>query len=163
MKRLILVFFVSIFMTACFRGHAPAGVIERGKMISLLTDIHLIDSYMSGSGQYDTTAQPVSNYHKVVYKKFQTDSAQFQKSLRYYSLKPKLLDTMYHQVLQNLEKMERIENFKEQQKNKAKEAQEVQKKNAEIRLKPQPNWFFKYDTTGLFNRQFNNQALIPTE
>ena len=158
MKPLILVFLMSIFIASCIRDKVPGGVMERSKMIAILTDVHLIDSYLSGSGRYDTTSQPAANYYKVVYKKFETDSSKFQESVRYYSLKPQLLDTMYHQVLQNLEKMERIENLKEQRKNKAQEAIAILKKNAAIRLKPQPNWFFRNDTTGIFTKQFNTQT-----
>jgi len=150
MKRLILGFFVLIFVSACNRNQVPDGIIENGKMILLLTDIHLVDSYVS-SAAYDTTTQPAANYYKVVYQKYKTDSLQVQKSLRYYSRDPELLDTMYYKVLKRLETMELMENSKEQQKFKAAEALEIQKKNAEIRLKPQPNWFFKYDTAGLFN------------
>lgn len=151
MKRLILGFFVLIFVTACNSDQVPEGIIENGKMISVLTDVHLIDSYLNASA-YDTTTLPSASYYKVVYKKYQIDSVQLQKSLLYYSRKPELLDTMYHQVLMKLETMERIENIKQQRKIKAKEALEVQKQNATIRLKPQPNWFFKYDTSGLFNK-----------
>lgn len=151
MKRLILGFFVLIFVTACNRNQVPEGIIENGKMVLVLTDVHLVDSYVS-SAAYDTTTQPAANYYKVVYQKYKIDSVQLQKSLRYYSRDPELLDTMYHQVLKRLETMELMENSKAQQKIKAAETLELQKKNAEIRLKPQPNWFFKYDTTGLFNK-----------
>lgn len=151
MKRLIPGFFVLIFIAACNSNQVPKGIIENGKMILVLTDIHLVDSYVS-SAAYDTTTQPVANYYKVVYQKYKTDSVQVQKSLRYYSTDPELLDTMYHQVLRRLETMELIENGRAQQKIKAAEALEIQKKNAEIRLKPQPNWFFRHDTAGLFNK-----------
>jgi hypothetical protein len=157
MKRLILGFFLLIFVTACKRSQVPKGIIENGKMILVLTDVHLVDSYVS-SAAYDSTTQPVANYYKVVYQKHKIDSAQLKRSLRYYSRDPELLDTMYHQVLKRLETMELVENNKAQQKLKAAEAVEIQKKNAEIRLKPQPNWFFKYDTAGLFNKQSPNSV-----
>jgi hypothetical protein len=152
MKRLIPGFFLLIFAGACTRDKAPAGILENEKMISVLTDIHLVDSYLSTS-RYDTTTQPASNYKKMVYKKYGIDSVQFQKSLRYYSRRPELLDTMYYQVLQKLDRMERYEVLRQQSKAKAKELLEIEKQNATIRLKPQPNWFFKYDTAGLFNKR----------
>ena len=151
MKRLILGFFILIFVTACTRDQVPQGIIENGKMISVLTDIHLVESFVS-SAAYDTTTQPVANYYKVIYNKHHIDSVQLQKSLRYYSKKPELLDTMYYQVLKRLDIMERNENTKVQQRSKAREALETQKRNATIRLKPQPHWFFNYDTAGLFNK-----------
>ena len=152
MKCLILFFFVSIFVTACRDGRAPEGVIENTKMISLLTDIHLIDSYFSSSGRYDSTSQPVNNYYRVVFKKYDTDSVQFQKSLRYYSANPDVLDTMYHQVLQKINRLEKIEVSKEQRKTKRSELLKLQKENAKIIFKPVPDLIFRPDTINLFNR-----------
>ena len=151
MKRLILGFFILIFLAACSRQKTPEGILENGKMINVLTDIHLVDSYRSAA-VYDTTIQPAANYYKVVYMKHDIDSIRFQKSLQYYSRQPEVLDTMYHQVLQRLERMERYENLREQRKLKQARELEIQKQNATIRLKPQPHWFFKYDTSGLFNK-----------
>lgn len=151
MKRLILGFFILIFVSACKQSQVPEGIIETRKMILVLTDVHLIDSYVS-SAAYDSTTQPSANYYKVMYNKYKIDSVQLQKSLRYYSRETELLDTMYYQVLKRLETLELMENRETQQKVKAAEALEIQKKNAEIKLKPQPNWFFRYDTAGLFNK-----------
>ena len=159
MKRLILGFFILIFLAACSRQKTPDGILENGKMINVLTDIHLVDSYRS-TAAYDTTVQPAANYYKVVYQKHDIDSVLFQKSLRYYSRQPEVLDTMYYQVLRRLEKMEQYENLREQRKLKELREIEVQKQNATIRLKPQPNWFFKYDTSGLFD-QTNRVPLMP--
>ncbi|HUH32435.1 MAG TPA: DUF4296 domain-containing protein [Daejeonella sp.] len=151
MKRLILGFFILIFVSACKQSQVPEGIIETRKMILVLTDVHLIDSYVS-SAAFDSTTQPSANYYKVMYNKYKIDSVQLQKSLRYYSRETELLDTMYYQVLKRLETLELMENRETQQKVKAAEALEIQKKNAEIKLKPQPNWFFRYDTAGLFNK-----------
>lgn len=159
MKRLILGFFLLIFVTSCQRGNVPEGIIEMGKMISVLTDVHVIDSYVS-TAAYDTTTLPAKEYYKVVYQKYKIDSLQLQKSLRYYSNKPELLDTMYYQVLRKLETMEQLENMNQQRQIKARKAVEVQKQNAAIRLKPQPHWFFKYDTAGLFDR-FDRSNSLP--
>jgi hypothetical protein len=156
MKRLITGFFVLILVAGCSREQLPEGIIENPRMISILTDIHLVDSYVS-SAAYDTTTQPAKNYYKVVYQKYRVDSVEFQRSLRYYSRQPELLDTMYYQVLKKLEWMERRENLRVQMKTKAQQALETEKENASIRLKPQPHWFFKYNPEGLFN----NSDILP--
>lgn len=160
MKRLILGFFVLIFVTSCQQDNIPEGIIDKEKMISVLTDVHVVDSYVS-TAAYDSTTLPVNDYYKVVYRKYQIDSIQLQKSLRFYSRKPELLDTMYHQVLRRMETMEQAENINQQRQIKAKQTLEVQKQNADIRLKPQPHWFFKYDTSGLFNRSNNLPSITP--
>jgi hypothetical protein len=158
MKRLIPGFFLLIFVAACAREHVPEGIIDNAKMVSVLTDIHLVDSYVS-SAAYDTTTQPAKNYYKVVYEKYKIDSVKFQKSLRYYSRQPELLDTMYYQVLQELERKERRENLKQQMEIKAQQVQAAEKENAAIRLKPQPNWFFNYDPSKLFD----NTDVLPAQ
>lgn len=159
MKRLIPGFFILIFMAACSQKKTPAGILESGKMINVLTDIHLVDSYLASSA-YDTTVQPASKFYSVVFRKHGIDSLAFRKSLKYYSRQPEVLDTMYYDVLNRLERLEQLENLRAQRKLKSLREEEVQKQNANIRLKPQAHWFFKYDTNGLFN-QFNSPQLLP--
>jgi hypothetical protein len=55
--------------------------------------------------------------------------------------------------------MEQFENLRAQRKLKSLLLEETQKRDADIRLAPQPNWFFKYDTSGLFNKSNSLQPL----
>ncbi len=158
MKYVIAGFLVVIFAVACKKNSRPDQVLQEAKMISVLTDIHVVDAYLNSSAQYDPATQPPQNYYQVIYRKYKTDSAQVEKSLKYYSKQPRLLDTMYHQVLQNLQRMEITSNLAEQQRNRKLELLNQKKRNAEIRLKPQPHWFFKYDTAAVFE---NRKPFIP--
>ena len=152
MWRLILCIILSIFIASCNNKKVPKGILQNREMVFVLTDIHLIDSYVSTSGNYNPAKQPVKNYYKAIYNRYLTDSAQFQKSLRYYSSNPKVLDTIYHQVLQRLNQYEKMEIVKELKKSSAQKLLRLQKSNAEIFLKPEPNWFFRVDAFDLYTR-----------
>ncbi len=106
MKRSILLFLGIIFLIACNPDDRPAGIIEHQKMVAVLTDMHLVDNYIQNVPRNDTLRQNASVYRNAVYKKHQTNKTEFDKSLKYYSGRPKLLDSMYSQVLTALEKKE---------------------------------------------------------
>ncbi len=102
MKRLLSVFLILIFLISCNRDGAPVGVIAEEKMISLLTDIHLIDGYILNVLQ-DTIKPSAAGLHESVFKKHKTDSIQFRKSMQFYSQNPDKLRLMYEKVTANLD------------------------------------------------------------
>jgi hypothetical protein len=101
MKCLIRLFFILIFFTGCIFNTTPKGIIHKSEMISLLTDIHLVDAYAGMLGQ-DTVKQPAANLYNSVFIKHHTDSVQFRKSLEYYSREPQKFSDMYQKVQENL-------------------------------------------------------------
>jgi hypothetical protein len=107
MKRLLALFSVLIFLGSCMRKETPAGLLEREKMIAVLTDVHLVEGYSGLVMEADTMKQVLADYMNLVYKKHQTDSLQFRKSLRYYSSEPKELKMMYDEVLRKLESQQK--------------------------------------------------------
>jgi Domain of unknown function (DUF4296) len=107
MKYSLLLFFGLALLAACNPDATPKEIIEHKKMAAVLTDIHLIDSYISRLPQTDTLRQKAPLYYNAVYKKYQTSKSQFDKSLKYYSERPKLLDSIYSQVLTEMEKKEK--------------------------------------------------------
>ncbi len=106
MKRFILLFFGLIFLLSCNPDATPKEIIEHKKIVLVLIDMHLIDGYTQNMPQNDTLKQNVLAYRNAVYQKYQTTKTQFDKSLKYYSEHPKLLDSIYSQVLTSLEKKE---------------------------------------------------------
>jgi hypothetical protein len=72
-------------------------------MISLLTEVHIVDGSMYSLSQNpDSLYKYGLNRYLSVFKKYHTDSAQFKKSLKYYTTQPDELEAMYDQVLANL-------------------------------------------------------------
>jgi hypothetical protein len=72
-------------------------------MVSLLTDIHIIDGKL---GVIDPAPDTLYKYgtgdYWVLFKKYQTDSAQFKKSFKYYSIHSVDMLAIYDQVMKNL-------------------------------------------------------------
>jgi hypothetical protein len=104
-KYIILFFSVSFLLSACNGNKTPGAIIKHDQMISLLTEVHIIDG-----GIYTITQNPDSLYkygtgrYMALFKKHHTDTAQFSKSLKYYTTQPLELQAMYEQVIKNLAK-----------------------------------------------------------
>ena len=96
-KYIILFFLVLTFLCSCSSGDTPPdGILNKEEMINVLTDIHLVDG---GMVMYIQTPDTLYKYGTVryadVFKKDHTDTAQFRKSFKYYTLKPSMFSDMY--------------------------------------------------------------------
>ncbi len=107
MRKYITLFFsVSLLLSACKSNKTPEGIINHDRMINLLTEVHIIDGRM-----YNVKQEPDSLYkfgfgrYKALFKKYDTDSGQFRKSVKYYTTQPTELQAMYDQILINLKRM----------------------------------------------------------
>lgn len=107
MKRLLAFFLTSIFLVSCTSENRPEGIVERNKMVDVLTDVHLVNGYSSTVMDLDTVKKVTATYLNMVYKKHGIDSVQFKKSLQYYSRNPQMLSEMYDQVIKKLETQEK--------------------------------------------------------
>ncbi|KIA90272.1 hypothetical protein OC25_24785 [Pedobacter kyungheensis] len=79
----------------------PDDIIKPDKMQKILYDMHIVDGYLSTIYIPDSARKVASGYYKGIFKKFETDSAQYNKSLKWYNVNPKELDEMY----KNIQKM----------------------------------------------------------
>lgn len=107
MKRLIPVLILLFFLSCSEK--VPEGILPKDRMIGLLTDIHLIDGY-SMTLMPDSGALKLPVLYRSAFKKYDTDSVQFRKSMEYYAHHPEELDSMYKAVNQKLKRMEEEEN-----------------------------------------------------
>ncbi|MEO8794229.1 MAG: DUF4296 domain-containing protein [Daejeonella sp.] len=108
MKQLYLVIILFLLISSCQDEKLPKGILARPKMVSVLTDIQLVDSYVNQIPYNDTLATLQSTeYYNAIYRKYKISRKDFDKSLQYYSKQPKVLDSMYSQVLTNLNKAEK--------------------------------------------------------
>ena len=121
-KHISLFFSALLFFVACKSDKTPPGIIKQEKMTSLLIAIHIVDGSV-----YNIDPQPDSLYklatgrYKATFKNFGTDTATFNRSLRYYSQHPDLMEAMYTDIIKKL-------GFKQDSLNK--EIQKQNKKNA---------------------------------
>ncbi|WP_182955866.1 DUF4296 domain-containing protein [Pedobacter gandavensis] len=101
----ILSFFLLI--SACKPG-IPKDIIQPDKMPAILSDIHVVDGYVSGIPEVDSAKKVAGSFYKGIYKKFGIDSALFAKSMTYYNDNPKLLDDIYIRVVGDLSKQKAL-------------------------------------------------------
>ena len=109
MRRLLLLFFVYVFFSAC-GNDTPEGIVPKEKMVSLLTDLHLANGYASMFyDNSDSSKQKSAASYKALYKKYDTDSLGLRRSMSYYIQRPEELELMYKQVELNLTKLDKDE------------------------------------------------------
>jgi predicted nucleotidyltransferase len=106
LMKFFILFILSIFLSGCNNDSPPRDIIEEQKMVGVLADLHTIDGYMSTLMYSDTFRVAGKNYYATVYKKHNISKPRFDKSLKYYSAQPELLDSMYSKVEIILKKKE---------------------------------------------------------
>jgi hypothetical protein len=85
----------------------PDGIIKPDKMEKILYDMHMVDGYISTIYVVDSAKKVAAAYYKGIYKKFGTDSAQYNKSLLWYNTNPKELEAMYKNIQKSLTKQKK--------------------------------------------------------
>ena len=106
MRKYITLFFsVSLLLSACTADKSKAKIIKRDQMVSLLTDIHILDGsmYNAVSQSADTLYKYGTARYLTLFKKYHVDSAEFRQSLKYYTTQPVELQAMYDKIQANLQ------------------------------------------------------------
>ena len=106
MKVIKLLFFIVPLLFACEQQNTPKDIIDQKKMILIMADLHTMDGYMSTIIYNDTIRKNNRNLYATIYKTHNTTPALYEKSLKYYSMKPAFLDTMYNKVQAILDEKE---------------------------------------------------------
>lgn len=98
-KYLTLFFSVTLFLCGCKSDSVPSKFIQPKQMTGLLIQIHLIDgSLYNGLQGGDSLYKYGMGKYLAAFKKFNTDSAQFRKSMQYYASEPDKLFKIYDSV-----------------------------------------------------------------
>jgi len=84
------------------RPGIPDGIIKPDKMEKIIYDMHIVDGYISTIYVVDSAKKVASAYYKGIYKKFGTDSAEYNKSLLWYNTNPKELQAIYEGIRKSL-------------------------------------------------------------
>jgi hypothetical protein len=86
-----------LFLSAC-KKKQPEGILGQKEMVDILSDLHIIDGYSATVSYVDSVKELKRNFYATIYAKHHVSEAAFQKSFKYYSMQPELLDTIYTQV-----------------------------------------------------------------
>jgi len=98
-KYLTLFFSVTLFLCGCKGDSVPSKFIQPKQMTGLLVQIHLIDgSLYNGLQGGDSLYKYGMGKYLDAFRKFDTDSAQFRKSMQYYASEPDKLFKIYDSV-----------------------------------------------------------------
>ncbi|WP_395808872.1 DUF4296 domain-containing protein [Daejeonella sp.] len=98
MKVFKLFFLALVLIVSCRDNDVPKDLIEEQRMIQIIADLHIIDGYMASLVYTDSTRINGKNFYTTVYKSHKTTKAVYEKSLKYYSMDPVRLDSMYNRV-----------------------------------------------------------------
>lgn len=85
----------------------PDDIIKPDKMEKILYDMHIVDGYIANIYIIDSAKKVAAAYYKGIYKKFETDSAEYNKSLIWYNTNPKELEAMYKNIQKSLAKQKK--------------------------------------------------------
>ncbi|MFN4146216.1 MAG: DUF4296 domain-containing protein [Runella sp.] len=113
-------FFVGLLICLCgLMGcqespKVPEGTVSEEKMAKILTEIHLIEARVSRLSLTSLDSSTVITEHlkQQVFKKYQVDSAAYNRSYQFYSTNPAFLERIYQQVLKDLEAREKKKDYK---------------------------------------------------
>lgn len=118
MKRLMWGLIGVILGLGC-KQSLPEGIMEQSKMESILFDMHVVDGYVSSIYVQDSAKKVAAAYYNGIYKKYDTDSARYNKSLTYYYQHPEDLQKIYGSITKrldnqkkNIQKIDSLSNVK---------------------------------------------------
>lgn len=98
MKRFYLIILCCFFLSSCMDNNLPKDLIEEQKMIHIMSELHIIDGYMSSLTYTDSIRINGKNFYNTVYKNNGITKSQYENSLKHYSMDPVKLDSMYSDV-----------------------------------------------------------------
>ncbi|MCX2451657.1 DUF4296 domain-containing protein [Pedobacter sp. PLR] len=145
----ILSFFLLI--SACKPG-IPKDIIQPDKMPGVLSDIHVVDGYITTIPAVDSAKKVASSYYKGIYKKYGVDSAMFARSMAYYNANPKLLDDIYTLVIQDLSRQKDVITKSDSVINAKNRIELMLRKSADSLARKSPDYKIRFllkDTTSL--------------
>lgn len=105
MGKYISLFFCALIILCSCNDNKPKDVLDEQAMINVLADVHLANgTLLQLSAAPDTLYKYGTGRYQNVFKNHHTDSAQFNKSLKYYASEPDKLLAVYDETLKKLQK-----------------------------------------------------------
>lgn len=104
MRRHLILFFSALFLIISCKDDKTAGdIIEKDKMVHILSDVHITDGSMNLHSMKDSLYKYGNNRYALLFKKHGIDSALFNKSIKYYAAMPDEMMEIYDSVTVVLE------------------------------------------------------------
>ena len=112
----------SIFIS-CNSEHVkiPSDILKQDKMAQVLADVQLVESTIIVRGDDEQLQSDSLNFYSEIFEKHEVDQETFEKSMKYYSLHPELLEGIYDEVIITLsERLAQLEGTQESEENESK-------------------------------------------
>ncbi len=94
---------LAIITTFIHCESSSKGIIERGKFIDILIDLHISDAVLSSKGYFDGSLKDsTDSYYNYILKKYNISRADFDKSLAYYNKDTEEYLKMYNEVVEEI-------------------------------------------------------------
>ncbi len=96
---------ITLWLTSCGSDEKPKNLIDASTMVNIMTDIHIIESQINNLHlQHQDSSVFIYQKLKVkMLKKYNTDTAIFNSSFKYYILNPDKMKLIYVEVKNKLE------------------------------------------------------------
>jgi hypothetical protein len=101
-EKIFILFCLSLFLFSCQQDKTPKGIIEKDKMINVMVDFQITDSYLNQIPNQDTMKMQAHTRYNYIFKKYDIDSATFSRSLDYYSRHIEEFNKMFNGVLERV-------------------------------------------------------------
>jgi hypothetical protein len=117
LPRLLFSFFIlTVLLTSCQdEPEVPAGTIPEPKMAQILVDMHLLEARVGRLGLTSLDSSTIVTEHlkRNLFKKYNTDSAAYNRSYQFYSTNPVFMERIYTDVVKQLEKRQKKKEYKD--------------------------------------------------
>lgn len=92
----------------------PKGIIDEEKMVQIQIEMHLIEARISKYAMMSMDSATLVTEHlkSQVFKKYQTDSASYNRSYQFYSTNPVFMDRIYEKVVKTLETRQKKKDYR---------------------------------------------------
>jgi hypothetical protein len=97
-KHIILFFSALLFLFACKSSNDTKGLLRKDVLVHLLVEVHMIDGSLATQTGGDSLYKYGTGRYDQLLKQYHTDSAQFKKSVKYYTTQPDELIKMYADI-----------------------------------------------------------------
>ena len=98
-KYITLFFLPAVFLYSCKGGKTNSNIIGKREMTSLMTDLIIVDGSMYNVSQApDSLFKYGTGRYLALFKRHHTDSAQFDRSFKYYMSQPAELQSICDQA-----------------------------------------------------------------
>jgi len=99
MRRHLILFFLALFLfISCKDDKTGGDIIEKGKMVHMLSDVHITDGAIAMHVMKDSLYKYGTNRYGLLFKKYGVDSVLFNKSVKYYAARPDEMMEIYDSI-----------------------------------------------------------------